>query len=223
VIGLGSGDSAWAAAARAETERLDVFEICGGQQRLLARLAAEWPLPELVALLRDPRLTLHVIDGRQALARRRAEFDVIEMDPLWPYYAGSGNLYSVEFFALAARSLRPGGIMCTWAPTPRVRATFRSVFPHVLATTRGGQVLLGSREPFDEARPWLEAASPRLRAHLGAQAPRVLDVLASLAPLEAGRRMQLNRDLFPRDELALDRAQTRPLPQRRSEASATPE
>ncbi len=203
VIGLGSGDSAWAAAARPEPERLEVFEICGGQQRLLARLADEWPLPELLRLLRDPRLRLHVIDGRQALARRRAAFDVIEMDPLWPYYAGSGNLYSAEFFELAARSLKPGGVMCSWAPTPRVRATFRRVFPHVLATTRGGPVLLGSLEPLDPGRPWLDAALPHVRAHLGAQTERVLDVLGSLAPVEAGRRTQLNRDLFPRDELAL--------------------
>jgi hypothetical protein len=36
--------------------------------------------------------------------------------------------------------------MCTWAPTPRVHATFSRVFPHVLEAW-GGVVLLGSREP----------------------------------------------------------------------------
>ncbi len=156
IIGLGSGDSAWAAGWRRETRSVEVFELCGAQHVLLERLAAgPQSVPGLGGFLRDPRLLFRVADGRQALAARPGAFDVIQIDALWPYYAYSGNLYSEEFFALAGRSLRPGGIFCSWAPTPRVRATFARVFPHVL-TARHGQVLLGSLTPFE--------GSPRDRA-----------------------------------------------------------
>ena len=33
---------------------------------------------------------------------------------------------------MCARRLKPGGLLCTWAPTPRVYATFASVLPHVI-------------------------------------------------------------------------------------------
>ena len=46
--------------------------------------------------------------------------------------AAAATSTRVEFFAAASRRLKPGGVMCTWAPTPRVAATFRAVFPHVL-------------------------------------------------------------------------------------------
>ena len=34
-----------------------------------------------------------------------------------PDSAGSGNLYSVEFFELCARRLKPGGVLCSQKPT----------------------------------------------------------------------------------------------------------
>ena len=97
-------------------------------------------------LLEDPRLQIRIEDGRKALEAGEATYDLIETDATWPETAGSGNLYSVEFFAAASRRLKPGGVMCTWAPTPRVVASFRAVFPHVLEA-EGGDVLIGSLTP----------------------------------------------------------------------------
>ena len=94
IIGLGSGDTAWAALCRSETRSLTVFEIAGPQRALLTRVAERDGLPELRSLLRDPRLTVRLDDGRHALAHGEERYDVIEADALWPYAAYSGNLYS---------------------------------------------------------------------------------------------------------------------------------
>ena len=108
VIGLGSGDTVWAAGCRSETTSLVVFEIAAPQPRLLRRLAAASELPQLAQLLSDPRLRISIEDGRNAIARSTETFDVIEADALWPHVGYSGNLYSVEFFERCAAKLRPG-------------------------------------------------------------------------------------------------------------------
>ena len=133
IIGLGSGDTAWAALCRTETRSLTAFEIAAPQRLLLERISERAGLSDLASFLHDPRLPFVAADGRRALARSSRLYDVIEADALWPYAGYSGNLYSFEFFRECARRLKPGGLMCTWAPTSRALATFASVFPHVVA------------------------------------------------------------------------------------------
>jgi spermidine synthase len=57
VIGLGSGETAWAIACRPETSSVRVFEIAASQARLLREVSQVAPFASLVELLRDPRLT----------------------------------------------------------------------------------------------------------------------------------------------------------------------
>jgi spermidine synthase len=206
VIGLGSGDTIWAAGCRPETTSLVVYEIAAPQPRLLLRLAAAREIPELRRLLFDPRLHVTIDDGRNAIARSLEGFDVIEADALWPHVGYSGNLYSLEFFARCAEKLRPGGVMCTWAPTPRVYETFVRVFPHVLATP-DRSVLIGSRDPLsfapDEWRRRLD--SPPVTTYLGRRVRKAAaQLLARLQPVPPNARppaeSELDRDLFPRDE-----------------------
>ena len=112
-------------------------------------------------------------DGRNAIERGERRYDLIEADALWPYTGYSGNLYSEEFFARCARRLAPGGIMCTWAPTPRVYATFPKVFPYVLDA---GAILVGSLEPIrGTGEEWASTGgrTPRCRvARTASRAPR---------------------------------------------------
>jgi hypothetical protein len=202
VIGLASGDTAWAAACRRETTSLTVFEIASPQPRILRRLLERQPLPDLARLLEDPRLRVRFEDGRKALAAEPSLYDLVEADAIWPQSAYSGNLYSREFFTLCASRLRPGGVMCTWAPTPRVYTTFREVFPHVLETD-GGAVLVGSREPLRlEVETWL-ARLEQATAYLGEG--RVAVIARRLRDCQRAERqsgLRPNRDLFPRDEFA---------------------
>jgi spermidine synthase len=211
IIGLGSGDTAWAVACRPETRGLTVFEISGPQPRLLERLsrvptADPALLGSLRSLLSDPRLRLRVADGRNAIEQEGAQYDIIQADALRPDMAFSGNLYSVEFFSGMARRLKPRGLMCTWAPTPRVRASFLEAFPHVIEIDHG-QVVVGSREPIPLQRvQWRRRLeSPAVAAYLGG--PEITSrVLEHLQTADAARRddsplpSMLNLDLYPRDE-----------------------
>jgi len=203
VVGLGSGDTAWAAGLRRETRAVTVFEISSPQPRILRRIVEQESLPELAALLADPRLALRLEDGRRALEATLGEaYDVIETDAIWPESAGSGNLYSLEFFETCARRLRSGGLICTWAPTPRVRATVRSVFPHVLET-EGGVILVASRYPIQIDLPAWLARLREATGYLGELRARTVgERLRALTPAAGPIDIRVNRDLFPRDEFA---------------------
>jgi hypothetical protein len=159
--------------------------------------------------LNDPRLDVRFADGRHALYSTPTLYDTIEMDALRPTHAMAGNLYSLEFFQAAAQRLKPGGLMCSWAPTPRVHATFLQAFPYVLELG-SDTVLVGSREPIPvEPEVWLARLHTReVFGYLGLD---VAEPLAELikrtrpAPREPITERDLNHDLFPRDELGSPR------------------
>jgi spermidine synthase len=146
---------------------------------------------------------IRIEDGRKALEATPDTYDIIEADATWPETAGSGNLYSLEFFRVAARRLRPRGVMCTWAPTARVSRTFRTVFPHVLENT-DGDILVGSPSPIPFAPgDWIgraRAGEPYLGTPRVGAVVEALRGLREAPPPEPG---SLNRDLFPRDEFAV--------------------
>ncbi len=202
IVGLGSGNTAWAAGCRPETRRIEVFEIASPQSRLLRELDRRGDFPRLRHLLRDPRVVVETADGRHALRFGTARYDLIEADALWPWSAYSGNLYSVEFFELCSRRLNPGGVVCTWAPTPRIAATFARVFPQALDV---GGILVGSLDPlpFDIETWTARAQSPEVTGYLGRHAARgLLRALRGARRLTPPPNVSLNRDLAPRDEFA---------------------
>jgi predicted membrane-bound spermidine synthase len=209
VIGLGSGDTAWASAVREETRSVTVFEISGRQPELLAQLAADPSVAagireSLKKFLEDPRVRIVTADGREALQHRDVSYDLIVVDALTPGMAYSGNLSSVEFFQLARRRLKPGGILCVWSPTPRVHRSFRAAFPHALEADNGS-ILLGSNDfiLIDRASWRHRALSEATVSYFGgtAFAERILWALRTVrqfpAEIQSGT---LNHDLFPRDE-----------------------
>jgi predicted membrane-bound spermidine synthase len=209
VIGLGSGDTAFAAAARKETTRVVAVEIVGAQRRTLERFAARHGYPALVSLLRDPRVEHLVGDGRAFIQQRGRRFDVIEADALRPSSASAGMLYSREYFDLVRRHLRPGGLAVTWTPTERTRATFLQVFPHVLSFN--DEIAIGSADPipFDPV-----AVLERAQAARSYFAVAGVDIVAMLrhyldpgpvrfGPSEPRPDVEPNTDMFPRDEFAL--------------------
>jgi len=202
VIGLGSGETAWAIACRPETKSVRVFEIAASQPRLLRAVAQVAPFASLVELLRDPRLTLEVADGRRALAREERRYDLIEVDALYLTSAGSGNLYSIEFFELCARRLKPGGLVCSQKPSRRVGLTFAEALPHVLDF---GNMVVGSNEPIaiDVAAWQARLRSAGVSRRFDAETLEGIgERLAAAAPgaRNPKARVGFNRDLFPRDE-----------------------
>ena len=91
-------------------------------------------------LLVSPLARVVIDDGRRLLERTPEAYDVITIDPPPPVEAaGSGLLYSKQFYALARARLRPGGILQQWLPggepailSSAARAILES-FPHVRA------------------------------------------------------------------------------------------
>lgn len=144
-------------------------------------------------------------DGRHALERGQARYDVIEADALRPHSAYAGNLYSLEFFRSCLRRLNPGGLVCTWAPTNRVYATFSQALPYVLALDEG-RLLVGSDRPLKvDLAVWrARLDSPPVAGYLGREL--AADAWRALATADLGRpkarhRPDINLDLYPRDEL----------------------
>jgi len=69
--------------------------------------------PQVVA---SPLAHVVVDHGRRYLERSTEIFDSIIIDPPPVPAAGSSLLYSVEFYDLAKRHLRNGGILQQWLP-----------------------------------------------------------------------------------------------------------
>ncbi len=127
----------------------------------------------------DPRAKRFVDDGRNHLLRSHGGYDVIIVDPSPPLYAaGTVNLYSKDFFELARRRLRPGGILSVWLPEypepdfKMVMKSFVSAMPQTqfwLGTAdKGGIVMLGSQTPLprDRVRVRERMKDPGLRTDL---------------------------------------------------------
>ena len=208
IIGLGSGDTAFAAAGRAETSRVTCVEIIGAQLTTLRRQAEIQPYPGLTRVLTDPRIEHVTGDGRAYVLRSEPVFDIIEMDALRPTSAYAGNLYSREYFDLLRRRLKPGGFAVTWAPTARIRDTFIAVFPHAMLF---GDIMIGSSDPiaFDpvEIRRRIGAVRDYYSEAgidiMGLVAPYLAAGPRRFGPGDARRTTDLNTDLFPRDEFSL--------------------
>jgi spermidine synthase len=111
VIGLGAGITLGAVVAHEEARRITLVEIEPAVldgTRKFADLNG--------AALDDPRLEVVFQDGRNFLKTTPRRFDVITSDPIYPWNAGSGYLYTTEYYRLAADRLAEGGVMCQWWP-----------------------------------------------------------------------------------------------------------
>jgi spermidine synthase len=135
---------------------------------------AEWFRDVTYAVHERPNLTMLVEDGRNHMALAGRTYDVITADAMFPSQAGSTNLYSQEYYTLARRTLKPGGVMLQWVnqdiPEPEqqmLMRTFMRVFPHV-SLWLDGSLLVGSDQPFDRTMPWLDGvfAQPIARGAL---------------------------------------------------------
>ncbi|HXJ89421.1 MAG TPA: hypothetical protein VMS18_21570 [Candidatus Binatia bacterium] len=149
--------------------------------------------PNAGPLMSSPLSHVVIDDGRFFLERSPEQYDVITVDPPPPVSAaGSSLLYSKEFYAIAQRHLRPGGILQQWFPggePATVAAVARSVkesFPYVRAfrTIEGvGIHFLASMTPI----PQLSAAQ-----------------LAAKLPTDAARDlMELGPASTPEEELGI--------------------
>lgn len=115
--------------------------------------------PENYNAAHDPRMQLRLRDGRQELLRNKEKYDLITLEPPPPSAEGVVNLYSSDFYRLAASRLNANGLFAQWLPvatqndrdTRSLIRSFLDVFPHAtLWTTELHEMLLvGSLSPIE--------------------------------------------------------------------------
>ncbi len=104
VIGLSSGAWTRIICSISSVEKIDVVEINPGYIEMIRSY------PHLSPLLDDPRLSLHIDDGRRWLRRSHEKFDLIVMNTTFHWRANITNLLSAEMMALVRDSLATDGI-----------------------------------------------------------------------------------------------------------------
>lgn len=155
VVGLGGGATAGALSRHGGAD-VDIVELSESVVR-----AAPFFATINEGVLSRPNVHLRLDDGRNYLMLTRRRYDVVTADVIHPIFAGSGNLYSVEYFRLMRDVLNPGGLVVQWvagteAEYKAIARTFLSVFPET--TVWGdGSLLVGSMEPLRLRRSDFEA------------------------------------------------------------------
>jgi predicted membrane-bound spermidine synthase len=111
-ISYGLGTTSRALVETRELERIDIVDTSAAVLRLSA-LAQESPAANP---LTNPRVNVHVEDGRFFLLTTPLRYDIITADPPPPKAAGISSLYSREYFELVRSRLADGGITTYWLP-----------------------------------------------------------------------------------------------------------
>jgi spermidine synthase len=133
VVGFGAGVTAGSFVTYPEVERIVICEI----EPLVPQVVARYFSRENGDVVHDPRVQVVYDDARHYILTTDEKFDVITSDPIHPWVKGAATLYTKEYFEMAKRRLRPGGVVTQWVPlyesTPAVVrseiATFLEVFP----------------------------------------------------------------------------------------------
>jgi len=193
VIGWGSGMTV-GAVLRHAVEQVDAFEI---EPAVIE--ASRFFEPGNGKPLEDDRVELILGDARNELRRGTEAYDLIISEPSNPWITGVSNLFTLDFFEIAAERLEPDGIFCQWFhlygmsedSTRSLIATFRQVFPHVVAFRDRDLILIGARQPLHFSFEKLERfyRTPAIQESLTqAEMPYPSDVLASMTLDDDGSR-----------------------------------
>jgi len=213
IVGFGAGGSTWAATLY-DPERLDVVELVPEVVEA-ARL-----IPEVNhGVMDDPTANIISGDGRNYLLLTDLVYDVISVDATSPKSAGSGSLYSVEFYQACQERLSSDGLLTIWLPyhlmseddVKMVVRTFQEVFPHATlwySLTRHYYLLVGTQQPLsiDLERLQGRMLRPEINQELQPMGMNdAYDILACLLLGESGLRVYasggpLNTDNHPRLE-----------------------
>ena len=87
---------------------------------------------------KNKNIHMYIQDGRTFTRWTQNKYDVITLEPMSPIQAGTVNLYSREFYQLAAERLNKDGLMMQWLPlhlvgpddAKSILKTFQEVYPH---------------------------------------------------------------------------------------------
>jgi spermidine synthase len=108
--------------------------------------AAELYWIENYNVLRNPRLQIHVEDGRNFLLQTPLTYDIITTDATHPVNSSSWALFTQEFYQSVRARLSEDGVFVQWLPFhnllepeyQEILRTFQAVFPHATLWYTGG-------------------------------------------------------------------------------------
>lgn len=188
LISYGVGVTARALTRLPGLEQIDVVDISRDvlEMSRIVQPTHEDPLA-------DPRVRVHVEDGRQYLQTTAARYDLITGEPPPPHVAGVVNLYTLEYFQLMRSRLAPGGIVTYWLPvsellvgdTRAILGAFCGAFADcsLWAGTALDWMLVGTNGtpgPVPESlfsRPWSDPRLGPALAEVGVEIPEQLGAL----------------------------------------------
>jgi len=132
-IALGTGQT-FGAVVEHGAKHLDAVEI----NEDVVALSRRWFASFNHNLFDRDGVEVHVADGRAFLRSTRDRYDLIVLEPLQAWSAGTTALYTREFYEEANRVLRDGGVLAQWIPfygqdTDATKAMVRTaidVFPN---------------------------------------------------------------------------------------------
>jgi spermidine synthase len=128
VLSVGLSGGAWIRALEGfpGVESVEVVEINPAYLDLVRQR------PDVAALMNDPRIHIHIDDGRRWLTRHPGErFDAIVQNTSFYWRANVGNLLSREYLSMCKDHLQPGGVMLiNTTGSFDVAATAQAVFPY---------------------------------------------------------------------------------------------
>lgn len=195
--------------------QLDCVELDPRVAELARRLL---PAP-LLRALRDPRLHLHIGDGRLFVRAARARYDVIMVNLPDPTTAALNRFYTQEFFREAKHALAPDGILAIRLTGSEVQLTsglllaaastdrtIASVFPERLLVPGERMLFLAASEPRLLTSDWRLLSQRLARREVSTSFVNDAWLRDSLLPLRADLTRQaistaatarLNTDLNP--------------------------
>ncbi|ASW00439.1 fused MFS/spermidine synthase [Paraburkholderia aromaticivorans] len=172
VIGLGTGITGGALLRWPGLDQRVVAELLPAVVRAAPQFNGNYGVST------DPRVDIRLRDGRRELLRNSERYDLITLEPPPPSAAGVVNLYSSDFYRLAASRLRPDGIVAQWLPLPTQNEddtrsliqSFIQVFPYAAlwTTELHEMMLIGSMQPIELDVPRIASrfAQPQVAASL---------------------------------------------------------
>jgi predicted membrane-bound spermidine synthase len=151
VIGFGVGNTTAAATLHPSIQRIEVADL---SRNVLDH--ASWFESTNGNVLRDPRVSVYLNDGRHHLQMQPPEsYDLVALEPPPIAYAGVASLYSEEFYQLARTRLTSNGFISQWLPAYQVPTattlsmirSFIDVFPEavLLSGAEADLILIGAR------------------------------------------------------------------------------
>jgi spermidine synthase len=202
LIGGGVNGSLAQALQHASLERIDYVEL-------------DPAILDLFPMQRDPRVHVHVTDGRLFLKTTASTFDVIIVNLPDPQTAQLNRFYTLEFFQEAARKLTGSGILALKLTTaedyisPELAAFLRSIYKTLHAVFPEVTAIPGETVHFFGARRAgvLAAGSEELLARLAARRLATSYVREYYIPFRMmpDRVADLERQIEPRPETPVNR------------------